>query len=326
MGSITITKPIYENDGSYGRVDCDGAFGSSYNNTGNDATTGETITAQSVGLSLILGVDYPSEAAGYGFQALGLANGPASSVRIKVFQGGSGTTGATSGGTPAGTNGTSAVTGTGAGSAAVAITAGSFNVVDDATPGGNALYMNANTQFAYFVSNMATATANQVLVGTGAAMQVRYSATPATDAVQVYFKKANTNGQRMVADMTALGAPTFIQVPCFSGHNIRVYHDAAAAGGAAITVDDTAQIFLTGNLVGGDVANTTIGGWSQDTTDGAAVVTVSSLSGTAAAQVFTGSALATHTHTIGATGGGEVPNGTDLSVSLASVRFTIYGK
>ncbi len=53
------------------------------------------------------------------------------------------------------------------------------------------------------------------------------------------------------------------------------------------------------------------------------VGTVSALSGTAAAQTFAGSALSTHTHTVGAAAGGEVANGTNLSA--VAFEITIYG-
>lgn len=277
---ITIVKQTVE--GSTRKVYAELALDSSYPNAGG-GNGGYPIDAAKFGLSRVEDVEFTEQKGGYLYEF----NKTTKKLVVK----------AVAGAVAAGTNAPSAVTG----SAAAPITAGSFTVVDDATPGGNPLYLNTNTQFPYLVSDLATATSNQVLVGTGAAIQVRHSATPSTDAVQVYFKKANTDGQRFVADLTALGAPAFLQVPCFSGHNFRVYHDAAASGGAAVTVDDTANIFLTGNLVGGDVTNTTIGGWSQDTAAAAAVVT-----GTAAAQVFTGSS-----------GGGgaaaEVANATNLS-------------
>lgn len=277
-------------------------------------TGGETITPAAIGMSSISSMTAGSS--GY------VTDYRSTTQKLRFYQSSGGTLSGNTGSTTA-TNSSSAVTGTGAGTATVAITAGALNTVDDATPGGNPLYVGQVGLTPVFVSNMATSIADQILVGTGAAMLVKYSATPNVDTSQVYFKKANPDGQRMVADLTAQGAPAFFTVQAYSGHNFRVYHDAAANTGAAISVDDTGQIFLTANLVGGDLPNTSIGGWSQSTTDASAVVTVASLSGTAAAQV-----QASHLHTqSGSAAAGalsEVPNATNLST--VTVPFTAYGK
>lgn len=104
MGTIGIdqNKIVPNSDGSYSRRDVLLAFGSSYNNTGNDSTTGETLTAESVNLNSILGVEI-DEDAGYGFEALGIDPvDPKKVCRIKVYKGAGGTTSSDSAGTPSG--------------------------------------------------------------------------------------------------------------------------------------------------------------------------------------------------------------------------------
>lgn len=261
MGTLAFTTISSESDGSYGRKDANAAFSSSYNNTGNDTTTGELLTAASLGLSTIIGIDTPSEQSGYGFQVLGISSGPASSVRIKVFQGGAGTTGATSGGTPAGTNGTSAVTGTG--TYTDAVTSGALNV-------GTPVFSGTGQSSA---GQVITTTDNQTMT--------------LNQCAGMWFLSA-THGPYLIASNTAVaGAPAVL-----------------TTYGTAPTTDAGTYKIVRSLAVG----------------------SVSALSGTAAAQTFTGAALATHTHTIGAGAGGEVPNGTNLSVTLASVRITVFGK
>lgn len=261
MGTLTASSLLALNDGSYERVDANLAFGSAYNNTGNDATTGELLTAASLGLAQIISVVTPSEEAGYGFEVLGLANGPASSCRIKVFQGGSGTTGATSAGTPAGTNSTSAVTGTGTFTGTAPL--GDLNI---ASPAFSGTGQSSSGQVITTTDNQ-TMTLNQ--------------------CAGMWFVSA-THGPYLIASNTAVsGAQAVLTIV-----------------GTPPTTDAGAYQILK--------ALTPVG-------------TVSALSGTAAAQTFTGTAMSTHTHSIGATGGGEVPNGTNLSVSLASVRISASG-
>ncbi len=88
MGTLTVSNRRPQSDGSYGRVDCLVAFGSSYNNTGNILTTGETINAKDLGFASIISIDTPSDVAGYGFNVLGLNTAQATSARLQVFESG----------------------------------------------------------------------------------------------------------------------------------------------------------------------------------------------------------------------------------------------
>lgn len=87
MGTITITSFKPQSDGSFGSVDALVAFGSSYNNTGNANTTGETVTAASLGCAQIIGMTSGGDDSGYNFELLGVDSAPATSARIKVYQG-----------------------------------------------------------------------------------------------------------------------------------------------------------------------------------------------------------------------------------------------
>lgn len=89
--------------------------------------------------------------------------------------------------------------------------------------------------------------------------------------------------------------------------NLILSNTAVAGAAAVLTVQGAASTDAGAYKI---VKNLTVG-------------TVSALSGTAAAQTFTGSALSTHAHTVGASAGGEVTNGTDLSA--VSFEITIYG-
>ncbi len=94
MGTLTASSLAYESSGSEKKVQGTFAFSTSYNNTSNDATTGETITAAALGLNRITRLKMQPEK-GYDFEALGLGTG-ATSVRVKAFSGGAaaGNTGA----------------------------------------------------------------------------------------------------------------------------------------------------------------------------------------------------------------------------------------
>lgn len=96
MGTLTASNLQWDTAGSQKKVIGTFAFGSSYNNSGSDNTTGETISAVNLGLSRISRLKLQPES-GYDFQVLYSASGAEQveplSVRVKVFQGGSGTTG-----------------------------------------------------------------------------------------------------------------------------------------------------------------------------------------------------------------------------------------
>lgn len=263
MGTFTAASLKPQSDGSYGRVDCLLTATGTYNNTGSDATTGDTLTAASVGLSNIISVTILDDA-GYTFEPLGLDSGPATSCRLKIYQGASGTSGSTSGGTPAGTNATSAVTGTGTFTPTAPTTS-----LDLTTPA---------------FSGTGFATAGQVITTT------ENKTMTLNECAGMWF----------INTAQAATLPTLI-----------LSNTAVTGAPAVLTTQGTPPATDAGAWV--IVKNVTQAG------------TVSALNGTAAAQVFTGSALAGHTHTIGAAAGGEVPNGTDLTTPLAAVRVTISG-
>jgi hypothetical protein len=95
MGTLTASNLRFESAGSEKKVIGTFAFGSSYNNTGNNNTTGETISAYALGLQAIRRLKIQPEA-GYDFQVLYSPSGtesdePVTSVRVKVFQSAGGT-------------------------------------------------------------------------------------------------------------------------------------------------------------------------------------------------------------------------------------------
>lgn len=89
MGTLTASNLRNESAGSELKVCGTFAFGSSYNNTGNNDTTGETITAKSLGMTAIRRLKMQDKS-GYGFQVLYSASGTESpysvpAVRVKVY-------------------------------------------------------------------------------------------------------------------------------------------------------------------------------------------------------------------------------------------------
>ena len=181
--------------------------------------------------------------------------------------GAGGTTGLTSGGTPAGTNGASAVSGTGAGTA-------------DA----------------------------QAFVGARSPLALSAPVFSGTGLTAVGQDITTTDNQTM--GLNECAGMWLISATGSTAPNLIISNTAVAAAPAVFTVAGS--------------ANTDAGAYSVVTTipvgnNSTSAVTVSSLSGTAAAQTFTGTPLATHDHTIAAGGGGisEVANGTDVSAVTA---------
>lgn len=271
MGNITATSPLYESDGSYGRVDCNFAFSNSYNNTGVEATTGETFTAASVGLSQIIGIDMPSEDSGYAFDVLGLASGPATSVRIQVFQGpAAGTTGNEN----AHTHAVALDSGTsGAGSAHTHVFTGtSTGSLDLATPAFSGTGLTA-------VGQVITTTDNQTMGLNECAGMWLISATQATPP------------NLILSNTAVVAAPAVFTVQGSANTDAGAYKVVKNIVPTGTNANESAHTHGPGTLA--------------DASSGA------------------GSA---HNHTTGAGAGSEVPNGTNLSVVLASVRVTVYGK
>lgn len=248
MGTLTSTlaNSRVSSDGSLTRVDTIVAFGTSYNNTGSNNTTGETLTAASVGLSRIKSVVFnQDEGTGFGFSVLYSASGAEtiepSAVRVKVFAsaGGAGITGSTSGGTPAGT-----------------VTAPTIQAEINSS-----ILVNAGTGVGAAVANTPIGGVDFIFIEaggvTGPAIIVPVGQVANTREVSINYTTGVT--QFLVADAVTLA---------------RINYQRAA---------------------------TTV-------------------------PVFAGNALAGHTHTIAAGGGGEVANGTNLNAAgLSAVQVTIYG-
>lgn len=277
MGNIAVSGMQYQSDGSYGRVDFNGAFSASYNNTGVIGTTGETLTAASLGLFSIISVEMPSEDNGYSFDVLGLANGGGfPSVRIQVFQGGAGTTGATSGGTPAGTN----------------------SSVSAGTPAGSfvGLAMPVHTHLMSRVTNT-----EAVTPGTG--VSNAFPGFP-IGCIESVVATVNAVPDTLVHMIPDGGTPT-------SGHVAINPATGVMQFLIADNVTSATATYVTATLTA------TSAGTPEGTFTGVALAPHT--------HIFAGVALAPHTHTVGAGAGGEVPNGTDLSVNLASVRIVLNG-
>lgn len=95
MGNVTVGTRYPVNPGAEAQVNTRIAFGASYNNTGSNLTTGETLTAAKLGLSQISRLIMPSTQEGYSFQVLYSLSGAETvnppAVRIKVYTDGEGT-------------------------------------------------------------------------------------------------------------------------------------------------------------------------------------------------------------------------------------------
>lgn len=194
--------------------------------------------------------------------------------------GAGGNTGNASGGTPAGTNGTSAVSGTGAGTADAQVFTGALPPAS------------VNLAFPAFTGTGFT-TAGQVVTTTD-------NQTMGVDQCA---------GMWLIADALTSTAPVLI-----------VSNTAVTGAPAVLTVIGTAPATDAGTY-------RIVSGFAPGGTNAPSAVTVSSLSGTAAAQVFTGTPLADHLHTIAAGGGGiaEVANATDVS-AVTALKLIFIGQ
>lgn len=246
--ALTIANVIYDTSGSQRKVTARITLDSSY------PTGGYTLSATSFAMQRFTNI-IAGGSDGYSIDFGSFALQP-QTVLMPVYSGAAGTTGATSGGTPAGTNGTSAVTGTGTftGTASTAAVTTAFSGTGQSSAG-----------------QVITTTDNQTMT--------------LNQCANMWFVSA-THGPYLIASNTAVtGAPAVLTVI-----------------GDAPTTDAGAYVIVK--------SPTPVG-------------TVSALSGTAAAQTFTGSALSTHTHSVGAAGGAEVANGTNLSA--VSFEIEVYG-
>lgn len=172
-----------------------------------------------------------------------------------------------------------------------------------ATSGGTP----AGTNGTSAVTGTGTGTADaQVFTGARAGMAPIFSGTGLTAVGQVI---TTTDNQKMALNECA--GMWLVSATQATPPNLIISNTAVAAAPAVFTVQGSANTDAGAYNV---VASVPSG------TNASSAVTVSSLSGTAAAQTFTGSALGTHTHTVAAGGGGltEVANATDLSAVIAN--------
>lgn len=181
-----------------------------------------------------------------------------------------------------------------------------------ATSGGTP----AGTNGTSAVTGTGTGTADaQVFTGARAGMAPIFSGTGLTAVGQVI---TTTDNQKMALNECA--GMWLVSATQATPPNLIISNTAVAAAPAVFTVQGSANTDAGAYNV---VASVPSG------TNASSAVTVSSLSGTAAAQTFTGSDLGTHTHTIGAGAGGavaltEVSAAVDLSA--LTVRVIVFGR
>lgn len=273
--ALTFSNLTYENSGSqrvvFGRV----SFDSSY------PTGGELVTPGLLGLNTISQILIPINS--------GLAFGyDVTNKKILAYQSG--------GVTPAGTNSTSAVTGTGTGSVTPLGTNGTSAVTGTGTFVG--------------VSSGSLDLTTPAFNGTGFSTAGQVVTT--TDNKTMALNECA--GMWLIADALSSTAPVLI-----------ISNTAVTGAPAVLTVVGTAPVTDAGTykivkniLPTGSVTALSATAAAQTFSGSSSVVTVSSLSATAAAQTFTGAAIAA-----GALA--EVPNTTNLA-SLTSVPFMMIGK
>jgi len=340
MGTLTASNLRYDSAGTELKVSGTFAFGTAYNNTGNDSTTGETITAAALGMSLIKRIKLQPEK-GYDFECLGLGDGGGvSTVRIKAYF--AGAAGGTSGAEASHTHAVALDSGTsGAGDAhthaftGTAIGADTFTMKHDAMPETNVLYVStADGVIGFFESDCSADNASDYFTTAGSdKVLVRDSngTLHGPMSYQVYFNASAAAGQRLCINNTISASDIFVRT--VGGKVIKILHDAAAATYAPVYFDDDAADKSL-------ALNATLGG-ATNITDNATSTTykglVSVCSGSNAnesththgpgtlADVASG-AGSSHTHSISASAGGEVTNGTNLySAGLTAVEFEAYG-
>lgn len=246
MGTVSVSSIRYINAGSEGKREVVLAFGNSYNNTGNDDTTGETLVSAKLGLSQISRVDI-QDTDGFLIQALYSESGPDSElpnvIRLKVYEGASGTTSSDSAGTPAGT-----------------VSSHSHDLQQIT---GEALVVDPVTGISAAALNLPIANVESVVAVVNAVPDTSMRLVP--------------NGI----------VPTGIQVSY--DQTTGIFRFDAASNVTAATIQYLVR--------------------PTDST----------------APTFTGALMAGHTHGVGAAGGGEVANGTNLSTDLGAVKATVYG-
>jgi len=299
MGTITCTLANQSpaSDGSLTRVDAKVAFGTSYNNTGNDATTGETLSAKTFGLSQIKSVVFDQLAgSGYGFEILGDNPSGSESVRVKVYAsaGGAGVTGASSPGNSDMVNlSQSSVLST------IRIYVGS--VVGAPAPGD------------VVTGGTSTETANvTAVVGDAGYITVTAPSGAFTTGENLSFAPSG-------ATATMLGnlVDAWVFLPALDGNDIILACNNQNGDGLvrAAAVFGSTQDLSTGQYrffrTIQSLETNHADGWSQVVIEGTQDQVTPET---------------THTHTISAGLSGEVPNGTNLNAAgLTAVNAIVYG-
>lgn len=300
------------------RVDCVVGF-STYNNTGNDNTTGELLLPAVLGMSGFTRVVVNQES-GYQIEVLYSESGPTvdypTPIRFKVLSGsGGGATSLDTAGTPAGT-----ITAPSLASTPIVVegptlrlyifnASGAFQVGETVTGGtsGSTAVVDSVTADYLVVSGVAVDifTATETITGsiTGVTATVLGSVCYAWDV------SGNSIVNQSIFTFRALGGSDFDLIPV-SPFDI-AYVDLFGS--------------LSGNFVMHDYANEVVLGptFSLSTLYNECLFVA--LASTTSVPVFAGNQLAAHNHTVAGGASLEVPNGTDLSVPLGSVQVICYG-
>lgn len=331
--SITLSNLKRDCAGSQFKIDGRATFDSSY------LTGGEQITAEQLGLQVIEEVVF-EDSGGYTFDSVIAAGG--GNVLLKAYNGAAGTSGSTSGGTPAGTNATSLVKPKYDVDPTM-ITKPTIKLTHNADPVGGlaAAALFAVEASGYSISNQAflqsncasTAsvwgeTANGVSgVAASCRFAVKHNLTPA--GVQIYVNEASSYRLEFVSP-TATDAVIVMPFEAAVGSlpgtavAVTIHHSATAATGKALYFDDNGA--ADAQLVFVDAATTDRAIPAADVVVILPTYEAQAVSGAgqAAAQVFSGSALSTHTHALSAAAGGEVTSGTNLST--LAIDFVAFGR
>lgn len=305
--ALTIANTIRSKNNNDFIIKGDLTFDSSY------TTGGKALLAELVGLAYFTDFEINGFESGYGFQSDLDTSG--STATIKVYTGGEG------GFTPAGTNSTSAVSGTAAAQTFTGTTpyaTESVSVTYDAAPGGNQIYVKFNNDGTpYLACNMATDTVDKWIAfsAQGGKIMVKHDASASSGGFGLTIDDDAAVTDKLIADLST-ASNTDLYLPTTSGRTLIIKN--AASGGVALHFDDGADERLEANVP--SAANTTfscnVQGWITVTPSGTNAASAS-LTATAAAQTFTGTAVP-------AGAAEEVANATNLS-SL-TVKFTAWGK
>jgi hypothetical protein len=173
-------------------------------------------------------------------------------------------------------------------------------VTHSGTPGGNQIYVKyLNNGLPYLCCNMATATADKVITLSGSAGKfiIKHDASASTNSHALYINPSASADSRLLINNAVYAADTYLVTT--AGRLVILKHDSSASSnGSALNYDDGADNRLESNLSG--AANSSL----SCTTVGWVAVSPSGTIGNASASAAS-----------------EVSNGTDLSSTLATVRF-----